>query len=70
MCRDPRLGDEARSYAQLISQHFPPPKGFDLKAMRERSENVHAKINEKFIGQFKGTEEERKVKVDETTGKF
>lgn len=36
--------------------------------MRERSENVHEKVNEKFIGQFKGTEEERQVKIDEITG--
>jgi hypothetical protein len=36
--------------------------------MRQRSENIHQKANEKFIGTFKGTEEERKVKVDENTG--
>lgn len=37
--------------------------------MRERSENVHAKINEKHLGTFKGTEEERNIKIDETTGR-
>lgn len=36
--------------------------------MRERSENVHEKINGKFLGTFKGKEEERKLKVDENTG--
>lgn len=36
--------------------------------MRERSETVHAKINEKLIGTFKGTQEERNIKVDENTG--
>jgi hypothetical protein len=54
----------------FISQNFPVPKGLGLEAMRQRSEDVHAKINEKFLGTFKGTEEERKLKVDETTGKI
>jgi hypothetical protein len=36
--------------------------------MRERSENVHEKINEKFISTFKGTQEERQIKIDENTG--
>ncbi len=66
--RDSRLGDEARNHILFVSQNFPAPKGFDLKATRERSENVSAKINEKLIGTFKGTEEERQVKIDETTG--
>ncbi len=54
----------------FISQNFPVPKGLGLEAMRQRSEDVHAKINEKFLGTFKGTEEERKLKVDETIGKI
>ena len=37
--------------------------------MRQRSENIHGKINEKFLAAFKGTEEDRKVKIDENTGK-
>jgi hypothetical protein len=32
-------------------------------------ENINAKVNEKLIGTFKGTEEERKIKVDGNTGK-
>jgi hypothetical protein len=36
--------------------------------MREQNENMHAKINEKLIGTFQGTEEERKIKIDEITG--
>jgi hypothetical protein len=64
------LNDEARTYTLFISQNFPAPKNFTLQAMRERSENVHVKINEKLIGTFKGTEEVRKVKVDENTGKL
>jgi hypothetical protein len=66
--RDPRLSDEARNYILLVSQNFQPPKGLDLKAMRERSENINEKVNQKFIGTFQGTEEERQVKIDETTG--
>ncbi len=66
--RDSRLSDEARNHLQIVTQNFPPPKSFDLKAMRERSENVSAKINEKLIGTFKGTEEEKLIKVDENTG--
>ncbi|CAF3664314.1 unnamed protein product [Rotaria sordida] len=62
---DPRLGDEARAYTSFISQNFPAPKNLTLQAMRERSENVHAKVNEKLIGTFKGIEEERKIKIDE-----
>ncbi len=66
--RDSRLGDEARNHILFVSQNFPAPKGFDLKAMRERSENVSAKINEKLIGTFQGTEEEKLIKMDENTG--
>ncbi len=64
------MNDEARNYAMFIVQNFPPPKVFGLETMRQRSENVHAKGNEKLIGTFKGTEEERKIKIDETTGKI
>jgi len=66
--RDTRLGDEARNHVLFVFKNFEVPKGFDIKAMRERSENISAKINEKLIGTFQGTEEERKIKVDETTG--
>jgi acetyl esterase/lipase len=66
--RDPRLGDEARHFVQFVSENFPQVKSFDANLMRQRNENMHAKINEKLIGTFKGTEEERKIKVDDTTG--
>ena len=36
--------------------------------MRERSERINAKVNEKLIGTFQGTAEERQVKIDATTG--
>jgi len=64
---DPRLNDEARSFLTFVLQNFPPAKSFELQAMRQRSENLYQKANEKLIGTFKGTEEERKVKVDENT---
>ena len=67
--RDPRLNDEARKYALFILENFPPPKTVTIQAMRERSENVHGKINETLIGTFKGIEEERQMKIDENTGK-
>ncbi len=68
--RDPRLGDEARNFILFVSQNFPVPKEFEAQVMRQRSENVHAKGNEKFLGTFKGKEEERNIKIDETTGKI
>jgi hypothetical protein len=45
--RDPRLNDEARAYSLFIYENFPAPKNFTLEAMRERSESVHVKVNEK-----------------------
>jgi hypothetical protein len=66
--RDPRLGDEARRCVQFIFENFPQVKTFDAKPMRQRNENMHAKINENLIGTFQGTEEERKIKVDDNTG--
>ncbi len=68
LLRDPRLSDEARDHILFVLENFRLPKDLDLKLMREQNENMHAKINEKLIGTFQGTEEERKIKVDETTG--
>ena len=53
-----------------IAEHFPPPKSFSLESMRERSENIHLKINEQLLGTFQGTQEERTVKVNDGTGRF
>lgn len=64
---DSRFGDEARNHSLFVSTNYPPPKGLSLKGMRQRSEDIHAKVNEKFIGQFKGTEEEKRLQIDETT---
>ena len=66
--RDSRLGEEARAHVSFIVQNFPTPKAFSVEAMRARSVDVHAKINEKLIGTFKGTEEERLVKISDDTG--
>jgi hypothetical protein len=63
------LNDEARAYTLFMSQNFPMSKEFSLQTMREGSENISLKANEKLIGTFKGIEEERKIKVDENTGK-
>ena len=38
--------------------------------MRERTQAMHEKINEKFIGTFRGKIEERKVSIDRTTGRI
>jgi hypothetical protein len=53
-----------------MAEHFPMVKAFTLEAMRARSENTHAKINENLIGTFQGIEEERTVKVDDETGRI
>ncbi|CAF4872131.1 unnamed protein product [Rotaria sp. Silwood1] len=66
-CKDPRLSDEARTYTMFISENFPAPANLTLQTMRERSANVHVKVNEKLIGTFKGIEEEQKIKIDENT---
>ena len=44
-------------------------KDMTLQIIRERCVDVNLKANEKLIGTFKGIEEERKIKVDENTGK-
>jgi hypothetical protein len=44
-------------------------KDITLEIIRERCIDVSLKANEKLIGTFKGIEEERKIKVDENTGK-
>ena len=36
--------------------------------MRQRSNNVHAKVNEALIGTFKGIEQEKAVKINDQTG--
>ncbi|CAF3355083.1 unnamed protein product, partial [Rotaria sp. Silwood2] len=35
--------------------------------MRDRAEALHKKINEKFIGTFKGIEEEKNIKINNNT---
>jgi hypothetical protein len=66
--RDPRLGDESQNHILFVLENFRLPKDLDLKVMREQTESMHEKINEKLIGTFQGKEEERKIKVDKTTG--
>ena len=64
------MNDESRAYVKFILQNWAPPKDFNLQLMRERSEHVHAKVNEKLIGKFTGKEEERKIEIDENTGRI
>jgi hypothetical protein len=45
-------------------------KNFTVESIRERGADASLKINAEFIGTFKGTEDERKIKVDENTGKI
>jgi hypothetical protein len=68
--RDPRFNDETRAYTQFMRSGFPPPSGFTFEAMRERAEALHAKINEKFTGTFKGVAEEKKVRISGNTGEI
>ena len=62
------MNDEARAHIKLIVEKFPPIVPYSLEAMRIRGENVHRTINEQLIGTFKGTEQEKTVKVDDGTG--
>ena len=63
------MNDEARTYVLFQSQNFPMTKDMKLRTIREQCVNICLKANEKLIGTFKGIEEERKIKVDENTGK-
>jgi hypothetical protein len=49
---------------------FPPPTDVTIKAMRERAEALHEKVNAKLIGTFKGKEEEKKVIINGNTGRI
>lgn len=66
--RDSRFNAESNAYTQFLRTGFPPPTDVTIEAMRERSEAMHEKINEKFIGTFRGKIEQRKVPIDQQTG--
>ena len=66
--RDPRFSDESRAYTEFLRTSFPPPTSISMEGIRKRSEDLHAKVNEKFIGTFKGQEVEKKVQITGNTG--
>ncbi len=66
--RDSRFNRESQEYSQFLRNGFPPPSDVTIKAMRERAESLHEKINEKLIGTFKGKTEEKNVQINENTG--
>ncbi len=68
--RDPRLNSESQAYTDFLRFKYPPPTGITPKAMRERSEGLHEKINEKLIGSFKGNLEEKFVRLNNQTGRM
>jgi len=68
--RDPRLNSESQAYTQFLRTGYPPPTDVTVKAMRERSESLHEKINEKLIGIFKGKLEEKIVQISDKTGRI
>lgn len=67
--RDARLNDESKAYTQFLRTGFPPPNDVTIKAMRERAEAMHQKINEKLIGSFRGKIEEKNVPIGRNTGR-
>jgi hypothetical protein len=68
--RDPRFNSESIAYTEFISHGFPHPTSFTIEGIRKRAEALHEKVNEKLIGTFKGKEEEKKVKINENTGRI
>jgi hypothetical protein len=68
--RDSRLNSESQAYTQFLRFGYPPPTNVTVKAMRERSEGLHEKINEKLIGIFKGKLEENIVRISNQTGRM
>lgn len=68
--RDPRFNDETTAYTRFLRTSFPPPSDITIKAIRERSEALHKKVNENLIGTFKGKEEEKTIRINSTTGRI
>ena len=63
------MNAESQVYTQFMRTGFPPPTDITIESMRERAEALHEKINEKFIGNFKGKLEEKSIKIKEQTGR-
>lgn len=67
--RDVRFSKESNAYSKFLRFDFPPPNDFTIDSVRQRSELLHEKINEKLIGTFKGHQEERQILLTDTTRK-
>jgi len=61
--RDPRFTDESLNFNIFLKNIFPLPVSDTIEAIRNRSETMHIKVNEKLTGTFDGIEEERKVSI-------
>ncbi|CAF1186382.1 unnamed protein product [Didymodactylos carnosus] len=55
------MNDEAIAYTTFAQSV--PLNVFNVQGVRERSELIHQKINEKLLKTFKGTEEEKLIKI-------
>jgi hypothetical protein len=51
-----------------MAENYKPLPNPEISVVRARSEGAHQALNQKLIGTFKGTEQERHVKLDDQTG--
>ncbi|CAF3657157.1 unnamed protein product [Adineta steineri] len=58
------MNNEARAYLEFLASGILSPRSSAVEKMRERSEELHLKINQELIGTFTGVEEEKIVKID------
>ncbi|CAF3666742.1 unnamed protein product, partial [Adineta steineri] len=63
---DPRMNNEARAYLEFLASGILSPRSSAVEKMRERSEELHLKINQELIGTFTGVEEEKIVSIPKT----
>ena len=63
------MNDETLAYFEFLETGYEFPEGSSIEIIRSRVEIQHTKVNEEFIGIFKGVEEEKIVKTS-TAGKM
>lgn len=61
------MSDESIAYLEFLQTGVPPRTSMSFQALRNHTDLIYAKANEKLIGSFKGVEHERIVKVDDQT---
>ncbi|CAF1244090.1 unnamed protein product [Adineta ricciae] len=66
LSRDSRFSDEALAFLNILMQSPPPENKTDVNVNRELSESLHANVNQKLIGAFKGTEKEELINANST----